>query len=198
MSRTKLLSVIKSEIPSIYKVLDWIQTTGTQWIDTGFVPNQDTRVITEISLDTLTSGQFVFCARRNTTEASFCITLPSNNLTVPRTDYNNNRVSTNVSVSVNNWYKIDKNKNLTYINDTLTNTQTYANFNSTISLTLFCGRRLGDMTAIDMMKGKMKYCQVYDNGIMVRNYIPVRRLTDNVAGMYDTITKTFSGNSNSL
>ena len=35
-------------LPSGYKRLEYIQSSGTQYIDTGFKPNQDTRVVMEI------------------------------------------------------------------------------------------------------------------------------------------------------
>ena len=39
------------------------------------------------------------------------------------------------------------------------------------------------------------YCRVYDgNDVLLRNYIPVRRNSDNVLGMYDTVTHTFFTN----
>lgn len=36
-----------SKLPTGYKTLEYIQSSGTQSINSGFVPNQDTRVVAE-------------------------------------------------------------------------------------------------------------------------------------------------------
>jgi len=42
-----------------------------------------------------------------------------------------------------------------------------------------------------VMTGRIYYHKMWDNGVLVRNYIPVRRKSDNALGMYDLVTKTF-------
>jgi hypothetical protein len=44
------------------------------------------------------------------------------------------------------------------------------------------------------MRGKIFYVQIYDNNILVRDFIPARRNSDGVLGMYDTVTNTFFTN----
>ena len=152
----------------------YLQCSGTQWIDTGFIPNKDTRVVTEINYTSLNAGQFLFCARKNTTQQTYSITIPGDSITHLRTDYGNERITiTDLTLVTDNWYVIDKNKNLTYIDDTLLATQTYTNFDPIITLSLFCGRRSDAMTPIELMSGKMKYLQIYDNGTLALNLVPV-------------------------
>lgn len=39
---------------------------------------------------------------------------------------------------------------------------------------------------------KIYYFRIYDNGTLIRNYLPCYRKSDNVVGMYDTVNKTFN------
>jgi hypothetical protein len=50
-------------LPEGYTQLDYIESTGTQYIDTGFKPNQDTKIymnVTPLNLDSATVGAFFF------------------------------------------------------------------------------------------------------------------------------------------
>lgn len=47
-------------------------------------------------------------------------------------------------------------------------------------------------------QGKVFNCRIYDsNGAMIRNFIPAKRKSDNVIGMYDTVNRQFYTNSGS-
>jgi hypothetical protein len=56
-----------------------------------------------------------------------------------------------------------------------------------------------DNTGIDerRAKGKLYRCQICNNGILVRDYIPVRRKSDKKVGLYDTINNVFYINNGS-
>ena len=45
-------------------------------------------------------------------------------------------------------------------------------------------------------KCKVWFCKIYDNGTLVRNFVPVVRKSDEVAGFYDTVNNQFYGNKN--
>lgn len=44
----------------------------------------------------------------------------------------------------------------------------------------------------DIYNKHMFYFKIYDNDILIRNYVPVIRKSDNVAGFYDTVKHTFN------
>lgn len=44
---------------------------------------------------------------------------------------------------------------------------------------------------------RMYKFKIYDNNVLVRDFVPARRISDSVVGMYDTVTQTFFGNSGS-
>ena len=60
--------------------------------------------------------------------------------------------------------------------------------NNDVTLKLFCNAT-SQMSSIRMYKYK-----IWDNNILVRNFVPVIRKSDNVAGMYDIVTKQFFEN----
>lgn len=55
----------------------------------------------------------------------------------------------------------------------------------------------GTTGAINAMAGKVYYCKIWDNDVLVRDFIPVKRVSDNAIGMYDRVSKTFFANSGS-
>ena len=46
-------------------------------------------------------------------------------------------------------------------------------------------------------KGKLYYLNIYEGKALKRELIPVRRNTDNIVGLYDTVTKSFFTDMNS-
>ena len=50
-------------LPIGYKRLEYIQSSGTQYIDTGFKPNQDTRVVCDTIFPVSATAYWLFGAR---------------------------------------------------------------------------------------------------------------------------------------
>ena len=42
--------------------------------------------------------------------------------------------------------------------------------------------------------GNVYKCRLYDNGVLVRNFVPCKRTSDSVVGMYDTVNDVFYTN----
>ena len=45
-------------------------------------------------------------------------------------------------------------------------------------------------------KGRIYYCEIIRNGIKIREFHPMKRISDSVAGMYDMINGVFYTSSN--
>ena len=173
----------KIDLPSEYTFLEYIESSGTQYINTGFKPNQDTRVV--ISAD---------FAARNTTQGLFG---QSTNLSSKRYEFLEN--GTNFYSPYNNGagslftlsdsrILIDKNKNTTIVNGTTVVTHTYSAFQATNNMYLFALNRNGSVSSA--CYAKVYYCQIYDNGILIRDYVPVKN-SSGVAGLYDMANGVF-------
>lgn len=177
-------------LPGGYMALDYIEGTGSQYIDTSFKPNQDTRVVMDVDTGTA-SAEFWFGARTTNTTVSYCFCTLSN--TSIRSDHGSND---NVSLDVTNAsgrFIIDRNKNICEFGDNvITNTDT--DFQCVYNLYLLSANTAG--TASSTASGKVYSCKIYDNDTLIRDYIPVMN-ESGVAGLWDLVEKKFYGSATS-
>lgn len=175
-------------LPEGYTELEYIQSSGTQYIDTGFKPNQDTRVVINVTDVSASSGiASLFGGRTANGVSSFSMWAFSS---VVRTDYGANILKTTQPYAT--VQSIDKNKNITILNGT-EYTQTYSTFQAGVSLTLFAVND-GEIGVDTRMVSMCLYsCQIYDNGTLIRDYVPVKN-SSGVVGLYDVVNNEFYQN----
>lgn len=169
--------------------VEYIESTGTQYIDTGFVPNQDTRIVTDARF-TDTSGTVSILGQRDNgiTKSFAWISVTGNLRSYYRTEY------TAVTSADTNRHIYDLNKNATVIDGTTVKTRTYGSFTGAFPVCLFACNDWGTVTWF--AKLKLYSCQIYDNGTVVRDYLPYVD-PDGAAGLYDSQNSTFYENSGS-
>ena len=175
-----------SETLPYLKELEYIQSNGTEYIDTGVKPNQNTRTVMDFEpTEAYSSVKAYFGARdTNTSTAPNQYALWNNGAKTLRSDY----FYTNVTLTITNLLSrkiVDKNKNVTSVDGvSVTNT---ANSGQCISnLTLFAINISGTVSYNSKMR--LYSCKIYDNGALVRNFIPV--LDNNgIACLYDKVGK---------
>ena len=178
-------------LPEGYTELEYIESSGTQYINTGFTPNQDTRVVCDVVFPgtTGTSGKYVFGSRTTLTQNSY--TYFSYNSKY-ETTYN---TQDNVCYQnlITGRFIVDKNKNITTTNGT-EYSHTYANFTCPGPLYLFALNNNGSLFGGGSLS--LYSCQIYDNEALVRDFIPC---TDpsGAAGLYDRVGNQFYGNAGS-
>jgi len=170
-----------------YTELSYIEGTGTQFIDTGFKPNQDTRIVLDIDISTQSSYPMALLGGRNgdtSSNASFVIFIMT--ASQLRTDYGSATV--NADISTVGRFLIDKNKAICTINDTAY-TNTAATFQSDYTLALLTEN---DPSGYDtrITSAKIYSCQVYDNDVLIRNYVPAKDDND-VVCLYDKVNHEF-------
>ena len=176
-------------LPSGYTQLEYIQSSGTQYINTGFIPKYDSRIV----LDAEVTDSSIACALFGARGAASGTNPVSNALfslsggTI-RSDYYGSSVSSTTTVS---WRTIfDKNKNVvSFGNNTITNHSSTASSNQT--LFLFAVQTAGSATLLATMK--LYACQIYDNGTLVRDFYPCTNESGAV-GLYDLVGKQFYSN----
>lgn len=177
-------------LPSEYTQVEYIESSGTQYIDTNFKPNQNTRVVLDF-INKDTTGSFLFGARISYSDNSF--TLVSADGSNVRSDYGANQY--NYARTVGTRYVFDKNKNIDTLfqNGTQINTHTFTatTINPNLNLYLFSTNNNG--TAGTCSSIKLYSCKIYNNGTLVRDYIPCYN-SSNVIGLYDLINNVFYTN----
>ncbi len=187
-----------SGLPSIYQEVEYLESTGTQYIDTGFVPNQDTRVITEHFYTKQPQNRgFIYGAGVSATNKAFELYSWTNNWNSP---YGNTNIviTPQISLFISGKINIDKNKNnvtITYSDGTShTKSCEYVTFTAPRSMWLFAINR-GNLS-VDLRADCVQLCscKIWDSDNLVRDFIPCYRKSDNKPGMFDLVTKTFFTN----
>ena len=178
-------------LPEGYKQLEYIQSSGTQWINTEFYPKYNSRIM--IDIESLGSTpQFVFGTRNAASaRAEQQFNIYRNSGATIRSDY----FGTNVTLSISDASVrtiIDKNGNtVTMFGQTATNTPVTSGV-CTYPLYLFTLNNAGKIDANASFK--LYSCKIYDNETLVRDFLPCINLSGAV-GLYDLVEQEFYGNS---
>ena len=174
-----------------YQKVEYIESSGTQYIDTLFKPNQNIKIELDFNY-TINQDKRLFGTRVGYRNSQFeFVTFAENTnfqVRFGNENYEVSRFSTGRhTLSLDkNIYKLDNNST------TISNSQI---FNVTYNLCLFAYNNAGDVQALSTYE--MYSCKLYDNGDLIRNFIPCYRITDNVIGLYDIINKQFYTNQGS-
>lgn len=168
-------------LPSGYKQVGYIQSSGTQYIDTGFKPNQNTRVriVAEWSPSSTTS--WLFGARNGTNKGAFAFLTYKGSY---RADYGT--ATTTLPSSPSGKITVDLDKNAVKLNGATVATASEQTFSTTCNLVLFANNTAG--TIAGYTSGKLYSCQIYDNGTLVRDFIPCRSASSSAGALWDDIT----------
>ena len=185
----KIGSGTPQALPSGYTQVEYIKSTGTQYINTGFTPNQDTKVEIDFIMDDYT-GKAIYGARVAADNSTFSAMLQGQNNN-SSFQYNTSALTNTVAYINGQSYKVVQDKNKLYVDGTLEHTFTYANFTCPGPLYLFSVNQSG--TTPFFGKISVKSFKIWDNGTLVRNFIPCKN-SSNVIGMYDTVSGTFFQN----
>lgn len=174
-------------LPSGYTRLEYIESQKNEFIDTGFVPNQDTRVVMDAQyIGAGTTSQWFFGVRDSSSlKFDLCI-------------YNSKTKVYDGYIAQNTTYTItdarhtyDKNKNVTSIDGATVYTFTAGTISLTHSMYLFALNNAGE--TLRPAPSKLYSCQIYDNGTLVRDFIPARNASG-VVGLWDDVNSVFYTN----
>ena len=168
--------------------VEYIESTGTQYIDTGIKPTQNTRV--EIKFFQTEADKFVYGSRTSAKvydTDKHCYNHSSTTEIYPQFFSFSSSVS--VSYPFNTIYTLKNGKEGFYLNDTLLQTYTYLNFSSTFNMYLF-GLNQNDSLEARAFVGKIYYCKIYDNGVLIRDFRPCKDGAG-VYCLYDEVEKRY-------
>lgn len=177
-------------LPSGYKQLEYIQSTGTQRIDTGIKPDGNTRatVDTQIS-DAQTTEGHLFSVTGN----KYFVVSFNPQLTAWWRTRHGSSVLTSFPASANTRGRciVDKNQNITTVNEEIV-TLPEADFSLNYNMNLFCRNASGQFNVF--LSAKLYSCRIYQAGKFVRNFVPCLSPAGDV-GLYDLCEDKFYGNS---
>lgn len=185
-------------LPLGYTQVDYIASSGTQYINLGVKLKKDQKVITDIEFTEL-ENQTIFGTYGNTENFVNVFGLSGSNYFEYRAGSQQWKSSTTAPV-INTKYNIEFNYGATsqYLKvdgtNTITGTQTLVNNTSTYNAYLFA-RRSNDGTPQAYSKIKLYSFKLYDGDNLKLDLIPCYRNSDNSIGLYDLVNNTFLSNS---
>lgn len=184
------------KLPEGYTQVEYIGINNgslANYFDTHFTPNQDTKVVMSIDLqynnpDVVTNA--FFGTRTSTSSKAYGVHWNADTKKL-NFFYNDGYVQADLDIKTFPYHVeiiLDKNT-LTFGDITLT--RPYANFECDYTLLLGAFNLAG---TADWFSREITYhCQIYDNGILVRDYVPSFAPVDGemINGIYDCVNDTF-------
>ena len=175
----------------VYNGLDYITTTGTEYIDTNYALWKDPNWKIEMKFEVSQHYNY------NNMLGSLGTTKTSNEIWIDSSGnykirFNDSSATTITQISLNTPYTIIHDNTgqslLNYVNGELVKTTSRAN--TSFNYKLGFAHREGSQ----YLKGKIYYLKFYSNGELIRNLRPTYRITDNTVGMYDLVENKFFPN----
>lgn len=179
-------------LPSEYTRVDYIESSGTQYINTGVIGKKETKVEMQFKFASIPSGANIifgcnaerFCVFRLKSGGSFSAQVSS--FSVDPSIFGVVGTHYNVKVDYDNTDMIN-------INGTVaTNSRAVPSFTTGINCYLFAGNVNG--TASNFSFIKLYSCKIYDDNTLLRNFVPCYKNSDNKIGLYDTVNNVFYEN----
>lgn len=176
-------------LPSEYKKLQYIKSSGSQYINTNFVPNSNTKVIMYASVNSHPSNGAYFGARAtNSGSDPYSYSVLILTAGTARSDfYGDSKSLGNLPTGEQ---KLLKNKNETSLsNESVVHPMVEKESN--YPLYLFCINTGGTASVFGYIS--VYSCKIYDNNIIIRDYIPCINASGK-AGLFDLVESKFYEN----
>ena len=188
-TRRRLLMAMclkKPRLPREFQEVEFLESTGTQYIDTGIIPQNHIGIKAKISLSYNIDFNCLISAGETDQQLIF---LMGTSISYFKYFAQGNASSFGFSYIINNIHNIEITKN----GNILINGRIYASseYQEPISSNLYLLRRTD---GTQWFYGKLYSCKIYDNDVIVRNYVPCYRKSDDVAGLYDLVNDVFYTN----
>ena len=171
---------VDPHVPDEYQEVEYLESTGTQYIDTGYKPNGSTKVETLLETkDIPTSNKFFYGSRNNVGNSGLaCGTQPK-----LIGAYGSNNEFNVDAISANKKYRITQTNEL-IINNNVIYSYSKQNFSGSYNFLIFAVNN--GTNGVDFKSNYKFYnMKIYDNGVLTRYFVPVVRKSDNKSGMLD-------------
>lgn len=193
-------SAVQNSTLSEYQQVEYLQSSGTQYIDTRFIPSSNTDIeIVFKYLGAETTAWVPICGERSgnsTTYLNFFINASNLKLTPNYAGYDPGATSGFPSITVGTKYKLSNHGGKFYLDDVLKDSTVNTLTVGTTPIYVFA---IGSGTGVDnrQIRIQLYSFKIFDNGVLVMNLVPAYHKSDGVKGLYDTINDGFYVNSGS-
>ena len=183
-------------LPHEYQEVEYLEFTGTQYINTNILTKQTLKVVSEFS--TTSVSKVMFGARKDSSNDSlifgyFFITNQSFSAAYVGFGGRTSSQGHNLFILDGQKHKIilsDSEYTIDNINQAIGTRGTFVNFYN-----IYLGTwNNADIPDYRYYVGNVYSFKIYDNNSLILNLIPCYRKSDNEIGMYDTVNKVFYTN----
>lgn len=185
----------KEGLPSEYQEVEYIQSSGTQWIDTWVIPTQNTKSQMKVLFVDYTWDVVYWMYNWNDNADYRLINKYNNNTQIWKCifDFWTQRIMSSSAVfSTGTAYELE------IWNYYVKDLSSWTNLVSWTTISSYTGSRtitLNNYNNSTYSKNRWYYVKIYENWALVRDFIPCYRKSDNVIWMYDLVNNQFYTNS---
>ena len=185
--------IAKKVPPSEYQQVEFIESTGTQWIDTGIIPSATSKLeaTAQFTVDysgieanylcgiTGGTGRLAFGYAGTQSKTLFSVMIGGKNFKGLVYFDTAKRI---FSISGDGYVRVGD----------VSDKYDVSEFTGQYTIPIFAARRSTGIAYYSSMK--LFNYKLYDGEILLRDFIPCYRKSDNEIGLYDLVTKTFYTN----
>lgn len=171
---------------SSYERMEYIESNDSSYIDTGIYGSNLLDIEISIYFGDNKKGKFFLASRLSPYKRTYAVLVDQSTENV-RFDYNNHLNHLGI---YNKKITIKKSGLNVYVDNVL-NVNLYKGEFTTPSTLLLFGILQGGTVNASQAGGKIYFLKMKENGMLVRDFIPVKRKSDGVIGMYDLVGRKF-------
>ena len=190
-------------VPEIYRQVEYIQSSGTQWINTGVYPidGDNTEIEIQFLMSDTSSGYYptIFGTRAGNHHIDQFVFMKENDRYFFRFECGSDRdYGERIQYVQNQKYTLKWSNKHIQLNDNIYSASCRGKTTSSYPLALFTLNDGGDYNTWHSASAtkRIYYAKIKTNNTLVRDFIPVYRKSDNVAGLYDVVNNVFYSNIN--
>ena len=176
------------KLPNAYQQLEYIESNGTQYIDTNYIPTESTIIETKFNLSIMENNKSLF-GTFNTAESRFNLVTTTSIFAKIAGNLYISTTNLDITPSANKDYTMKFSLPEFTLNDKSYNSETYSYSSSTSFLYIFA-RNTGS-SPDQHISSKIYYFKIYEASTLIHDYIPCYKKDDGQEGLYDLVSKTF-------
>ena len=174
-------------LPGGYKKLEYIQSSGTQYIDTGFKPNQSTKIELDVLSAEGTSSNIPYIFGTQDSSSNYFVATWV-------LGYGSGMVTTGINLYDGKFHVVKVENGALYKDGSIIAQRTVSSFSIGVPIFLFAVN--SSRQSMGYGACKLRSCKIYDNGTLVRDFIPCKNASG-VIGLWDDVNSVFYQNAGS-
>ena len=176
-------------LPTEYTAVTYIESSGTQYINTDYIPNSNTKIKTKCSA-IVSGGGLIFGNRQPAESGEDDIYYALGTTSSKMTFFYNHRIRQSSSLNVGDFVDFNVENDKVVFNGVQYNIDVNI-FPTDYPIILFGLNNAGTMSLSSVRIGRF---QIYESDELIHDYVPCYRNSDSVVGMYDLVEEDFLTN----